>query len=1065
MVSLQNLANLLPDLVYLILSLYDRVSTPPRDYLPQIVYSESVIRFTKILSAVHLSGGRLSDDTLQLFVLNIPLSRRLDNRIPRVGASPSRIEISSILFRAMPPIAPKSGLSTTDKVTIYAGIASVLTALGLERKRALVLRELVSTLIPGLVQARRLGAAEKGLHPAAELAVLDGSATDYGVASSREGEAMSGLEELLAELGRIYGVVSSKISSEGEIFVPLEGREKGSTNGSNPSSHLDNSNEGVIACILRQSSLRSFGNQILKLNVLRHSISLCEALPDFHGVLRFTSELLRTAGSGIAPKAGSHAGSAYISREEQVRLATIISKTVNTSRRLGLPDTRTDYWDEFLVRDVELVDFSASRKAIPRQKRELDTSGASEEALEKTPFIYNPFLKRTDGAKAAKIVIAGEHAEFRITLQNLYDFEIEIEQLMLDTDGVDFEAMEHSTIVGPYRKQTMVISGIPKATGPLKVTGCIVRVQGCWERRFPIFSTPWTGEFEYKIQDIGLAAARRRLSNSSSNAARPVETSSGIGPEASFVSVEVVDCLPLVTLKSTSLSQNAMMVLEGETRSFFVNLQNVSSATSVNALLFSYGDSTTAQLQDLMRNKDISHTEMYELELLVRKHAFKWKRSEKEICIEPGQVFTAEVEIIGKSGLTGGVIQWDYTHLGDSLAASDKFYTRQITLPLTVTVNASIELIRADILSFPSDIGFSELKSGISEDVDGDIRSSKSIVSQQNQSLSSVLAIGEGGTKYCLLLLDLRNSWPTPLKASIQVRDPSNLTTSSPPIPTSESDHDEYVRDVHTSDDVLQPGHITRFVLPLPRILLRDSYAPIPIFDPANRRQFVVNSSKTSYEAERLSNEAFWYREALLKLVHGSWEEADTGRKGVIELRGIRLNSRMIEAVKVDELEITLAVAPREDKEGGSVHRVGRSQFRVLIDEFISIKTKIVNRTSKPVHPLLRLQPSLRNQPQAFALNTARQFLCNGLMQKPLPLLASGETVEVDLAVCLLCQGEFEVMASVEETRVGEVDMKELAPNKTMDRSLKGNQRRIWHARAPCVIIACEDKGVADGQK
>lgn len=284
-VSLQNLTNLLPELSERILNLYARAASNTGESLPQLPYSETLIRISKLMSAVHLAGGSLNDDVLHLLVTGTPFKQQAYLQAPRINIYPTRTEIVAMLFRAFPPPSSQEQLSVIDRSLILGGIASVLGALGYKRKKAMVIRELVSVLMTGLVQARIAGAAEMGIHPAAGLAALastNGNSNGAGALDIGEGDIENGVDAFLGILNQIYGVVTSKARSE--QLDPF-----------------DESDESAIARIIHDANIRAFGGQALKMDVLRSCINLSEALPDFHGVLRFTADLLRTAGSGVAP--------------------------------------------------------------------------------------------------------------------------------------------------------------------------------------------------------------------------------------------------------------------------------------------------------------------------------------------------------------------------------------------------------------------------------------------------------------------------------------------------------------------------------------------------------------------------------------------------------------------------------------------------------------------------------------------------------------------------------------------------------------------------------------------
>ena len=1089
--SLQNLTSLLPDLLNNILNLYTRASNFSGESLPELAFAESAIRFSKLLCAIHLSDGKMDDDALQCLVLNTPLPSKPTLTLPRTAIIPTRAEITSLLFRAFPSSSLTTTQSVTDRVLVLAGIASVLSSIGLHRKKAFVMRELITVLTPGLVQARKLGAAEMGVHPAAGLAALKAISGGFGGAGAvdlGQGDVDNGLGEFLGALGRVYGVISSDT-------VPQSDYRQQQDVPSDPDTrppHVD-SNDVVIGRILQNSTLRSFGGQSLKLNILRNCINLCEALPDFQGVLRYTTELLRTAGSGIAPEPDSDEGSTSLSRDEQVRLATNITRAVSAAKRVGVDGIEAEYWDEFLVRGVEVLEPPASRLPVPRGKPELETAEAAAEKKEKSPFIYNPFLKRPDPAAVEKLLVAGEYTEFKITLQNPFEFDIAIERMLLESEGVEFDSVGQGTAIGSYRTKLLSLFGTPKAAGSLKITGCIVKIKGCRERRFPIFSDPWSPRHDSKIKSIGLAASEARITRPGSGMAAPAtnKSISPLTPKPACLVLNVILEQPVVVVRCTSLPQSAAMLLEGEVKVFSIELQNLSNTTSVDLLLFAFQDSTTAPLQAAMSNKDTPPAELYELELLYsRREAFRRRRADgSEPFIGPGQTASFDIEMLGKPGLTNATVQLDYAHLGMPREdVKDKFYTRQVTVPVTVTVNASVELVRVDILPFSSHSSWS--RSSDQQQQNGDVfktpreESFAEALSSPQELDSFQRFFKDLGSKYneeeyCLLVLDLRNAWPNSLHVTLQLRDLATNSTTAP-LPAAPDDDDDDDDDdeswdaAYTVREVLQSGHTSRVVLPLRRLFLPDPHAPIPTLNPANRRQFVLGASKLSPEAERAAREAFWFREHILARLRAGWAEAagcPIRRRGEVGLRGLRLSPRMVHAVRIDDVGIDLAVLAGGggDGDGRPVRRLGRATFAVPTETFLTLRARVCNRTGRPIHPLLRLQPSLRHQPHAIALDLAKRFAWTGLLQQSLPPLRPGETVEVALGVCALCRGEFEVGALVEEARLWKGDgdwdgeserKKEGGPLIDRAPGERERERRTWFAREACVLLA-SDGGAA----
>jgi hypothetical protein len=1009
LVSMQNLCVLLPEFLDKILNKYSRITG---ESLPQLPFSEIAIRFSKLLSSIHLSGGKLDDQVLQLAVQGIPFSRPANVEIPRLNISPPRSVIIAMLFRAFPSSSTAEDLPIIDRTIILGGIASVLDSLGYYRKKAMVMWELVSVLIPGLVQARKVGAAEMGIHPAAGLAALNainGNVGGAGAFELGEGDVEKGVDDLLGLMCRTYGIVS------------FDSLPSGSAEQSGDDD-FDDSDGATVSRILNSAATRAFGGRNLKMNVLRACINLAEALPDFQGVLRFSSELLRTAGSGVAPGPRSEDAAPSMTREEQVRLATNITRTVSAAKKLGLQGVEAEYWDEFLVRGVELDPHLTSPTPIPRQKTELSGAAGTAEAKEKNPFIYNPFLKRPDAAAAEHLLVAEESATFKVTLQNPYEFDVEIESIKLESEGVDFDSGVQNTVIGPYRTQILTVTGTPKSAGSLKIKGCSVKIRGCRERRYPIFAEPWSPQSEIKLKAIGLAAVRKRRARPVSvESASKISSSNLLLPKTSALVLSVIEKQPVLVVKSSSSAQSAAMVLEGERQIFSITLQNLSNTIPVDLLLFSFQDSTQAPLQTALSNRDASPAELYEYELILsRKQALRWIKREDEIpYIKPRGTATFQFEILGKPGLTSAAVQVDYAYLGiPATEILQRFYTRQVVFPLTMTVNASVELARMDVLPLSGDIPDSIWPSGQAE---GD----------RSEAIKAV--------DYFLLMLDLRNAWPSQLHVHLDITKGSSI------------------------DEDILPGSTSRIIFPIRRFMLDNPFAPIPALDPARKRQFIVSTGKVSADSERANREAFWYREEILKTLNGTWKTVSgLERSGIIELRGIRLTPRMVEAIRIEdisvELEFDATTSLSEAHQG----------YQGYVDEFLTLKAHIRNRTSHQLYPLLRLQPSLRNHSHNLSLDLSKKLVWDGTLQYTLPALQANGSTEVSIGMTALCRGEFEIGASVEEARLWEtpgdaqneaVSGKPKANTKAiMDNVLGAKERRIWHTRKPCILVVKDNE-------
>lgn len=1039
--TLQALATTLPDMLHNILNLYSRAYTFTDDKIPALSYSQSTIRCAKLLNALEVSH-RLNDDVLRHIVTGAqmpPPSTKVSNSV----SYPSKSDIASLLMGAC-PIAGGDSWSADERIATLAAIAALLSELGCHRKKALIMKDILSSLTPALVQARKAGAAEMGLHPAASLSALDthidrGSSITSSLGSDN---VEKGIRAFLHLLCQSFGIIEP--TSPG--------------NGTTPPNPIDQGMvESAVLAALQQATNKFYGPQELKYDILRACINVCEALPDLNGVLHYSSVLLRIAGSGMAPSPQSSSGYPDLEMEEQLRLANNVSRSLSAAQHLGLAATETNYWDGFLVRGIDLDATHSSNSLITHAKPELEIAQALNNNVKKNPFIHNPFAKKP-AASVEPVLVAGEVVSFNIVLQNLYDFDMVVDSIKPVSDRASLVSpSQQPVVVGPYRTQTIPVSAIPKSSGVLKITGCQVKVRGCKERLFPIFSQPWAlhadakgrnlQPHDHKIIGEQLAGAN---TSEKKKSARPF-----CGPVAASLSIKIIERQPQLFVKYLSQPQAFIMLLNGERKTFSITVQNASVDVSSDLVLISFTDSTTTHMQQALASKELSAHELYEFELsgtmqpaIQRKGSCSIDR----LSIDPAGEMSLDLEVFGKSGLTSGNIYIDYGFLGKRRSdIEDKFYTRQLSVPVSFSVNESLELTRVDIIPLPSPFETTNRPSNgrrsekRSRDEDAKTNTFSNIVDNKL----------DPDTPHCLLLLDLRNSWHSMLTLTLKV---DLLTTSSP------------TNSVSIENNIAS-GATQRIPIPLPRIYLSQDtiHSPIPSLDPANKRQFVVSiNSKTSPEAERLARETFWYREEILKRLDAKWTDtADTGRTGLADLRrGMQITPHMISALKLDDvaIDMSLVQADQHGQEISSpspqiVHQIASDKYIVPTSRFMTLRTTLYNRSSLPIQPLLRLQPILANQAQDVALDLHRKLLVNGTLQQPVSILQPKETVIVDTSFLVLAKGTYDWGATVEEISLakGEKEMvgaRKRARTGEMDLTIEHQGRRVWNAERKCTIIA-----------
>jgi hypothetical protein len=1000
----------------MVLSVYSRGDGNTSELIPQLAFSESVIRLSKILTSINLAGGELNDAALQSIVRGLHDNFGSSSAMTsRTTINPSRTMIADTLLKAMPGSNEHSGLSVVDQMLILAGVASTFSSLGLHRKKAIILKEYLTALIQALTQAKKAGAAEAGFHPSTKLSSLP------TIASTCTDDVPEGLEDFLNLLCQVYGIPESKWShSIGSETLQIEQNDTENSESAARSAHIPEQLVGNFV-------LRFFGSVNVKSDILRTCIQLCEALPDLHGVLHYTSALLRTAGPGIAPSADTSDVLVTLAREEQILLANNVSKAVADANSLGIHGIEAEYWDEFLVRGVYLVGAPAPLILHPHRRKDLGAVKGLQTHTKQGPFLYNPFLDKRESKIADDLLVVGDDREFVVSLQNPYDFEVSIESLRLLSDTMEF-ASARNLVLRPYRTQSFSVTGIVRQVGRLDLRGCTIKIRGCRERTFPIFKDPWAPEQDVRIKNIGLMkkpqASHARPLSDDSETSLDKQLFARSFPTPASVSLRVLPEQPVLVVCSVTLPHSAMMLLEGESGDFSISVQNTSQTVAADFVHISFRDSTSSAIKEALGNKRLSPAELFELEYQLAHRPAIQVCEDPPTRIEPGEIQVFKFQVFGKPGLTTAVIQLDYANLSQPHTdAEDDFFTRQVIVPISMTVNASVQLQRLEIMPILSNISWKH-------------RLGEEAVSKGKGLAGFDALLGNQTTsrdECCLLLVDLRNCWPTPLEISLQVNGPDST---------------------HISSELVQPGHVFRMMVLLPKIYVSRPHARIRS---ANERQFVVSTTGVSVEAERTAREVFWYREALLKLLEGSWRQEGGGRAGSIDVRGmLRFNSRMVDMLKLDDVTIEMSVIGGTDEE---VTHTARSSFEVFVDDYLTLKTKITNRSDATIYPILRLRPSLAHQPADVALELGKRLVWSGLLQQVLKPLEPGATVEANLAICALCSGDFEIGASVEEVRVckrddeGEMEGAGGIP----DPIASAMGRRTWTASKPCRILAIEN--------
>ncbi|GAM86133.1 hypothetical protein ANO11243_041440 [Dothideomycetidae sp. 11243] len=998
--ALRKLGSSLSDIATTIMTYHDRAGMFAGEYLALVPFSELILRLAKLQAFVIAASGTATND-------EVFCHGRLDALTRPAGAKGppevSRLVLCETLFRAFP--GPFADLSTASRTSILAGMAAVLSSLNMERKRAIVLKELVTVVVPSLQQARKLGAAELGIHPSSSVSYANG----MFLLSNQDVNTLS-VQNLLLQLQAAYAVRESTSSID-------------DLNNEREREHVDFESvvDDIVSVITRAASLNDLGSFQLKYDILRASLEFCEALPDPSGVAQTAALLLKIAGPYSAVNPTRRENYVTLGNDEQIRLANLIMTVIGSAGERGVQIAEPSYWDRFLVRSVQLIEDDMTGKLI--EHRNTDLSNGVQSGL----FLHDAFAKKVEKQQQLNIVVAQEPALVAVVLQNPYDFDIEVESIDFVLDEGQLDVDQAQVMLGARRLQEVICLATAPNPGSLKIRGCKVKIAGCRPEVFPIYNDEWQSEQHVKVKEaVKASTVPRAIDRATASQVQKM-------PKSSEMAMMVIPAQPVVVVEKVGLKNQSLMLLEGERTSFNITLRNVSSSIDVDFLYVSFEDSLTNALRTSLASKSVSRMDLYEIELeMAQNPIFTWKRVDDGDgdVIKADSCATFEISVLGRAGIRDAKVLFDFANLGDNRDATT-FYTRQLAVNINLSINMCIELQHFEIMRI-----------GRADETTPDHEG------KQNY-----------GKETCLLVFDVRNAWPHPIQVDLEVE-----KAMTPMKGTGKYD---------VQSKTILSNQSARFALPIYRLFVGAPHAQVPWITAQSRRQFVVSTTGETPSQQRNLRELFWYREELLKHLQGSWREASTGRYGAIDLRVINLNHQHLEALRLDILDIQCNIKALNDNEDKTLtKRVGRSSFEVEPRQFLTFQINLTNRSDAGIHTMLRLLPMVANQGAESGPDmVSRKLVWSGILQRPVPMMAPGESRTVELGFCVLSAGMYNVGVVVEEIRPA-IFHAESRPNghennhddDDLDDTKKSPaaERRVWRMAEPCSVRArkrCIDGG------
>ncbi|KAG2134424.1 TRAPP II complex [Suillus bovinus] len=873
----------------------------------------------------------------------------------------SRSQIANTVSQAHGPWLLHLG--PHERLTILQSMASIYSSVGYRRKEAFILREVISCIMDLIVCGRE----ENDLLRKSDVRSAsignrsengdEVSIVGKGAVGVRQNEILEGNQSILKLLVRACKVLGVNLEAVGVATATDGTSSEGRGGDSNGSTMEDSEDPGDAAT-------ESFGWPELQVGVIREAIAVAEALPapDPLAVARISLSALRTMHSVLASS-------------DQYHLYQTAGRALAAMRRRG-DAPAVQYWAGNPIMSLVLLPLALHRLPIENPFSILASKSSATNSLLSgiiDPFLYNP--RKSSGLQSKNLIVQDEPIELTITLRNPYVFDLEIQSISLSTTGVEFESSPVSALViPPNTLYPVTIIGTAKTQGTLVFQGCVVQAPWGAPREFllPVPTDADQNLFARRQSAVRCETGRTKYWGLDSlpwkkNTKRLSTLLPSLKNPPQFLQCVVVPEQPLLRIRWTSLTHGAVMLYNGEESTIRLTLENISTLP-IDFLRLSFEDSTIGPAQEALSEGELSVFETYETEYdLLHRKAFSW-RNEKEITtILPNQKVVLSVTCVGKVGCAHGTVHISYSHVNreheEQVPVSEMFYTRQLSYPVTVTVYHMLEC--HDLRLMPMiDVDYDDI----------DRRASNSVI--------HLLPQVDDLAEWCLFAIDVRNTYGLPFEATFEREQAGteNAAVSS----------------------TVPPGSMSRIMLPVKRFRLSDDQISQPIPTLSNR-QFVVGKSKLSIEEERAQRELFWYREELLKIISARWKETNGDRHGDLSLRQQRLTLPMLKALRTDLVQVDLTLMV--DSSDGSPQELDYSRGKYIAspNEMLYLRAEVTNSSSLPLAMTLEL-----------IFDPAEQVLSEGVLSNiAIGKVQDDETKAVEVPLCFLCTGRFEIGAEV----------------------------------------------------
>lgn len=974
---------------------YQMSSNDFENMVPDNVYVDSLLRYLKFMVYIYMSGKDANPNSiLESIVKSLKIDRKLDHEIK--DSTFTKIEI----IREMDRIFQFQliDMNSIQQCKVYCTLASIYDDLGLERKRAFILRVLLASMLPKLKQQLQKDISAKH---AQEESVVD------------EIDNSLGFREILSALFSIYNIETPKWVTLQIPFLKL--------------------------CLEISETIKDWMNSIKICSLLLSKYVHCLDVEDQLWIKETFDKLVAYSRMNNLPVQNTYWDPFLVRRvkflnktkEELVPFKEYIkngqgsnsstnpqkpnkpfifnpyskeSKTAFNKDKVIMADDiyqltvtlQNPFAFEIEIGDLEIVTAEGSVKVqtltnllrpamttiLPNS---ITTTNFGNSARRNISTISKPrqLLSKLRNATSSTPAIPTNSL---IAPSNNGNAGTTATTSSSSTSSFN----NHLNIIGNSIRQFLV-SFKPLAVGELKIIGFNVSVSNCKGPFFRIIESEGAARYEkVKLATKKIKSDEMKLEVDSDNQNNTTSDFKTENFNTSSLELMVIKQQPILSLSNILLNNGWLMLLQGEKHRFSIELTNQSTEL-INYLSFSFWDSTIEPLNHKLSNltNNTPASEVYEIEwYLLKFKPFEILNKEditsKYKKILPQTNLTIDYEITGKKGMKAlkMILEYSNKEIGDDEAALDRLFVKFVHVPIQLTILPSIEIIGCDVLPLIE----TSMKSFVSSNGTGPFNKLLKYL--------ETLLLTESASDFSLFVIDLKNSWSKSLQVDINYK----------------------IDDKHTFiiDEMLESQKSIRIFLPIKRILCTEYDLTRKIPSLMNK-QFIKNYL-ISEEEELQMRELFWLRYLLLEKLNGTWKSKNSQRIGVIDFRSIRLNSKMVTELVKPKIQMSLSIRRENDDQKVIFEKEGL-KYTLQTEEFYLIHTQVSNNTLKDIRGILRLIPIPLDynvlyptgHPMKNALASIdRKLLIHGVLQKSVGVIKPGESMESDLSFTILEKGSYE---------------------------------------------------------